>query len=54
MENIWGEKHFRKFQKAKFESAACWQLFTQDLYSIYNDLHSTYIVLDMISNLEMI
>ena len=44
----------RKFQKAKFEFAACWQVFTQDLHRIYNDLHSTYTVLDMMSNLEMI
>ena len=42
-ENIWDNKKFQKFQKAKREFVM-WQLFTLHLYCIYN-LHSIYIVL---------
>ena len=42
-ENIWDNKKFQKFQKAKHEFFM-WQLFTLHLYRIYN-LHSIYIVL---------
>ena len=42
------------FQKAKREFAECWQLFTWHLHCIYNYLHSIYVVLSIISNLEMI
>ena len=38
----------RKFQKAKIEYAAHWQLFTQHLLCIYNYLHDIYIVLGII------
>ena len=48
-------KKFRKFQKAKLEFAANWQLFTVwHLHCIYYYLHSIYIVLGFISNLEII
>ena len=43
----------KKFQKAKFEFATCNSL--HNIYnSIYNYLHSIYIILGIISNLEMI
>ena len=42
-ENIWDNKKFQKFQKAKHEFFM-WQLFTLHLYCIYN-LHSIYIIL---------
>ena len=48
------EKNCRKFQKAKLEFAMHWQLFTSHLHRIYNYLHSIYILLGIISNLEMI
>ena len=51
---ILGEKKSRKFQKEKPEFALCRQLFTRHLYCTYNYLHSIYIVLGIISNLEMI
>ena len=44
----------RKFPKAKLEFAICQQLFTSHLYCIYNYWHGIYIVLGVISNLEMI
>ena len=42
------------FQKSKLEFAEHWQLISQHLHYIYNYLHSTYIVLGIISNLEMV
>ena len=48
------KKNFGKFQKAKLEFALLPQLFTQNLYCIYNSLHSIYIILGIISNLKMI
>ena len=48
------EKNCRKFQKAKLEFAMHWQLFTSHLHCIYNYLHSIYILLGILSNLEMI
>ena len=51
----YSEENFaRKFQKAKLELSACWQLFTQHLHGIYNYLHRIYIALGIIINLEMI
>jgi len=46
--------NFRKLQKAKCEFAICCQLCTQHLNYIYNYLYNIYIVLGIISNLEMI
>ena len=50
----YSKKKSRKFQKAKLEFAAHWQLFTWHSHCIYNYLHSIYIVLSIISNLEII
>ena len=50
----YSQKNSRKFQKAKLEFTAHWQLFTWHLHYIYNYLHIIYIVLGIISNLEMI
>ena len=44
----------RKFQKAKHKFVMHWRLSTLYLHFTYNYLHSIYIVLGSISNLEMI
>ena len=55
MENITKKKKkTKKLQTAKLEFTACQELFTWHLYCIYNYLHSIYIVLSIIINLEMI
>lgn len=43
-----------KFQKAKLEFATHLRLFIWHLHYIYNYLHSVYIALGTINNLEMI
>ena len=52
--NKFRKKYSRKFQKAKFEFPTSQQLFTWNLHCIYSYLHNIYIVLDIVSNLEMI
>jgi len=56
-----GWKYFLKFQKVPksrgenaYEFTVHWQLFTLYSYCICNYVHSIYIVLDSISNLEII
>ena len=42
------------FQKAKLEFVKHQQLLTHHLHCIYNYLHSIYILLGIISNIEMV
>ena len=53
-QKYFGRKKSRNFQRAKVEFAMHWQLLTYNLHCIYNYLHSIYIVLGIMSNLEMI
>ena len=46
-------KIFQKVSKAKCEFAMCWPLFTRNSCCIYNYSRSIYIVLGIISDLEM-
>ena len=48
------EKNSEKFQKAKCEFAVHWPQYTQYLYCTDNYLHSIYIVLAIISILDVI
>ena len=48
------KKVFRTFHEAEFEFVTHQQPFTSHLHCTYNYLHSTYIILGIVSNLEMI
>ena len=48
------EKKFPECSKKQNKFATHWQLFTKHLHCIYDYLRSIYIVLGIISNLEMI
>ena len=48
------KKNARKFQKAKLEFARHMQLLTENVHCIYSYIHSTDIILGIITNLEMI
>ena len=43
-----------KLQKAKFDFALHWKVFTQNVHCIHNYLYSIYIVLNIINSLDMI
>ena len=49
---VFEKKISRTFQRTKFEFTAYQQLFMYHLHFIYNYLHSIYIILGSISNLE--